>query len=777
MTKFSDLDFPTAAPSSPGEISETDRGMTFGMLGILLFLDVCFISNYFIIVGLRRCTDAHFATLPPESDFGHTAYDEEESGPPSRTEKFIYFLLFGGLIKPIPRSVQRKLETCFYAIFLGRVKPMPLSIQRFPGWAPIRFKAQILLSAIFILISLICLNPETLVPKDVNVGGITIGGEFCKPFDRQKGLDELKDEVLNLTNFNQGVKQWLHMYDFHTALLNDTSRYGVRDGNFDDTCPLVKGTAGVSPDVSGNKQDWSDFTKFPAVEFGPFFPGYCSGARETAQLNALSAQCTDEKCACPRIPDWDVCKFFGIAGLELCFMRVCLTSPISCPRHSNDDPINPDNYRETQLNTTDPGTPKVDATRAKLSDAGKQAARTGIKLLLYQVDVASNLYALYTVVALFFPFPIVIFRLPRWIAVKRLLFGADQTMFIIVFVSSIWIFTYLRDHLISPDFRIALANLINGDPCYLDGKYMFNRYQVVDDLCDKLLPLQPDFARRMQTIPAILNEIDEFAKASCRSCKFPMRSMFALNTENFPLSEVGPLGFTIPSPPGMCDKGLKPGCTVLLPANTTEFLGNRTICLDSEFAKSRVMKPPDTEFQMTAFVNLWVSSGLLASFLVKIAMTNFATGLLHLADPFLSCNGEFLWIPSKLGSGLGGRDKNKVFRNFKENKRLTFRNIYLKSVIIWGTIMHTCVFNLLKTAFTSTEQLYGGLLLSDIDRAILTFTMSSSLVIILMTCCWTAVLRRKIRAHRRKAKELGYLDESNSDTYRDEEEFVDEADE
>jgi hypothetical protein len=174
MTKFSDLDFPTAAPSSPGEISETDRGMTFGMLGILLFLDVCFISNYFIIVGLRRCTDAHFATLPPESDFGHTAYDEDESGPPSRTEKFIYFLLFGGLIKPIPRSVQRKLETCFYAIFLGRVKPMPLSIQRFPGWAPIRFKAQILLSAIFILISLICLNPETLVPKDVNVGGITI---------------------------------------------------------------------------------------------------------------------------------------------------------------------------------------------------------------------------------------------------------------------------------------------------------------------------------------------------------------------------------------------------------------------------------------------------------------------------------------------------------------------------------------------------------------------------------------------------------------------------
>ena len=38
------------------------------------------------------------------------------------------------------------------------------------------------------------------------------------------------------------------------------------------------------------------------------------------------------------------------------------------------------------------------------------------------------------------------------------------------------------------------------------------------------------------------------------------------------------------------------------------------------------------------------------------------------------------------------------------------------------------------------------------------------------------MLRRTIRAHRRKAKELGYLVESNDDTYRDEEEFVDEDD-
>ncbi|KAI2502204.1 hypothetical protein MHU86_12256 [Fragilaria crotonensis] len=147
---------------------------------------------------------------------------------------------------------------------------------------------------------------------------------------------------------------------------------------------------------------------------------------------------------------------------------------------------------------------------------------------------------------------------------------------------------------------------------------------------------------------------------------------------------------------------------------------------------------------------MWISSGLLASFIVKIAMTNFAMGLLHLADPFISCSGRFMWIPTKLGSGLGKRDKNEVFRGFKKNKLKTLQNTYMRTCIIWGTIFHLCVYSLMKSAFSTSQQLYGGLLLGNQDRALLSITSISSAIIIVMAWCWRRVLARKIQAFKGK---------------------------
>ena len=736
------LQFPTAAPDAAA--GESSDSMTFGMLGILLFLDTCFVANYYIVRSLRRCTDAHAKTLPAEKDFGNSA---KASPAGAFVEKFIFGLL------------------------MGKVKPIPLSIQKFPEWKPIKYKAQVFLTGFFVLISLAILNPDAFA-GDADVGGLTLDAEFCKPFDRQNGLDELRQEVFTVTNYNDSVLQWRHMWFFQQALLNDTSRYGEDAFSCVDTAEVTKTTHadGSTTEVenkfiSGKKKNWVDITEFPAVEFGSFFPGYCSAAREAAKMSALNVKCTDEKCACPRIPSTGFTRFFGIDGNEVCSMRICLSSPMACPGHTNDVAVNTDNYREAQLDATveDPGNPTVDAFKPEVNEEAQEAAQAGITLLLSQIDMAANFYSIYTVVALFFPTPLVVFRLPYWIAIKRFLFGADQNWFIFVFVSSIWIYTYLHDFITDPDFMASLANFVQGDPCLLDPKYTHDRYAIINDICDKLVPLLPDFELKKKTIPTMLNEINEFAQPACESCKFPMHDLYKYRIENFPESMVGGWGFTELSPNHMCDKKSR-RCNVLFPTEETEFIGNRTLCLSEEDMRAMAVKAPSTEFDFESMANLWISSGLLASFLVKIAMSNFSVGLMLLADPFVTCSGEFLWIPTQLGSGLGGRDKNEVFRGFKSNKLGTLRNLYMRSNLIWGTIFHWCLYSLTATAFAAAGK---DVEVSDTDVLILSVTLAGSAIVIILSCCWRAVLWRKTRRFnaRSGAKSGG---KTGADTYGDE---------
>ncbi|KAI2497304.1 hypothetical protein MHU86_17177 [Fragilaria crotonensis] len=425
---------------------------------------------------------------------------------------------------------------------------MPLSIQTFPGWRPIKYKANIFLSGFFILISLALLNPAVLVPDGLDVGGLTLKAEMCKPFDRQAGLEELRAEVLEITNYTIAVKQWSHLFRFQKALLNDTSRYGNLDHSFLDT----------------------------------------AGAREAAKLTALSATCVDEKCGCPRIPSTGFTRFFGIDNLEVCWVaRICLRSPWLV-LHTRMMTINPDNYNEAQLNATDVGEPSINPTRSKLSDASKQAAKAGIMLLLYQVDVASNIYSVYVIVALFFPTPLRVFRLPYMVAIKRFLFGADQKMFIIIFVSSIWIYKYVMEYLTDPDLAIVLANFLRGDPCYLDGKYVYERFAIIDEICDKLIPLQPSFETKMMTVPQSfprsMNSQASLVKAAispCSTClRFERRSFRSHKSVRWDLPK---------SPAHMCARRNPNTCRVLLPAENLTFYGNRTICLNSDYAKSRAL--------------------------------------------------------------------------------------------------------------------------------------------------------------------------------------------
>eukprot|EP00545_Synedropsis_sp_CCMP1620_P006738 CAMPEP_0119007304 /NCGR_PEP_ID=MMETSP1176-20130426/2921_1 /TAXON_ID=265551 /ORGANISM="Synedropsis recta cf, Strain CCMP1620" /LENGTH=750 /DNA_ID=CAMNT_0006959423 /DNA_START=35 /DNA_END=2284 /DNA_ORIENTATION=+ len=710
-----------------------DKSMTYGVIGVLVMLDVFFISNYYIIKGLRSYTDAYAATLPKEKDFGGAA----EAG------------AAGGFVEKI-----------VLGFLIGKVKAVPLSIQRFPSWRPIKYRAGLIFTSVFVLISLLVLNPSMVTPEGTDVGGLTLQGEFCSEFDRETALTKLRYQVLNMTNLDQAVRQHAYMRDFKGALLNDTTRYGER--NVGD-CAEIPETDNVRG-LTGNKDEWSDVRKFPASEFGTFFPGYCQSARELAIQMALTTTCEVTQCACPRLPNTGAFKFFGVGGDEVCIMRVCASSPNACPGQTNDYLGNSNNYREAQLNETEAPDPTIGELQAQGKDIGTEAAQAGLKFFLYQVDIASNFYAIYSVVALYFPTPLIVFRLPYLIAIKRFLFGTEQNIFIILFVSLLWIFEYMRSFIVSADFQVFITNLVAGDPCFLDGAYVYARYDEINIICDQLVPLEPDFDFNKEAVKQIWPEIKFFAAPpdgadpGC-NCAFPMVDLYAFRETEKP--DAVELGFTESSKtdlgiPKFCDrKG--DDCAVLFPPDGIQFLGNSTLCLDSEEMKELAVQAPESEVNWDQMQELWLDSGLLASFLVKIAMTNFALGLARLADPFVTCAGEFLWIPAKLGTGLGGRDKNTVFHGFMLNKLGTLRNVNLRTVIVWGFIMHICLYNIFKSSFSTGQT--TGVSLSDTDRTLLLFTSACSMVIIVFTVCLNCFLKVGIRKYKKRAQ--GGQTESN----------------
>jgi len=693
-----------------------DSAISWGIIGILLMLDICFVTNYYVIRSLRHFTDANTAK---EKAAG--------SEPPMKGGCGSFFEIF------------------VMGFIVGHVKAMPLSLQKFPEWQPIKNRMGLIFTTILVLIALVLLSPQYFSGYiGVDVSSVTLSYDFCSDTDVDDGLQELEWFVDNITNYKQATLQYEHMMLFHDALVNDTTLYG-EDGY---TCPSKGASQTESNDLSGEKFDWQDLTVEPASLYGNFFPGYCTAAQQSAIDDATTTICDEEQCACPTVPSTSATRFFGVNGKKLCFLRICMTMPTVCPAHTDDAAVNLQNYREAQLALA-ADVDSVDEVDDEIYDTVEDTLSATLTVILYQLDIASNIYSVYSCVALFFPTPLVVFRLPYLIAIKRFLFGAQQKYFILLFIGFWWGITYIQDLLLTDDFTIFLQNLQAGDPCFLDSDYLASRQTVINDICEDFVGQETTFETSRVSVNQILYEVEVFASESSCSCYFPMESMYELRSDNYPSSEVSELGFTDTSDLNFC-KIKDDDCTVYRPSDDIEYLGNRTLCTDGDYARELALEASisDGDADWSQIANLWISSGLIASFLVKIALTNFALALLHLADPFISCNGKFLWIPSKLGTGFGGRDKNEAFRGFKRNKEGTLRNLAFRDVIVWCIVMHACLFNLMYsaydqyTSFTSTDDLTYSIT-SD-DAIILAASLGISVTVVLCGLLYQRQLRYNI---------------------------------
>jgi len=87
------------------------------------------------------------------------------------------------------------------------------------------------------------------------------------------------------------------------------------------------------------------------------------------------------------------------------------------------------------------------------------------------------------------------------------------------------------------------------------------------------------------------------------------------------------------------------GCTFLVSSDGITWVGNTTLCIDTDFASRLVSSPGETDSE---WWELWLSTGLLAQILIKFVIVNYGIALFRWADPLSTCGGQCLWPPHSL---------------------------------------------------------------------------------------------------------------------------------
>mmetsp|Transcript_28241 Transcript_28241/g.46773 ORF Transcript_28241/g.46773 Transcript_28241/m.46773 type:complete len:757 (+) Transcript_28241:223-2493(+) len=723
-------------------------GFSYGVLGLLLMLDIMFLTNYFIVRALRKWADAIVDTDATRLK------DDEEGG----------------------KNVEYKascFETVLFGWVLGKVKPDKLSIHRFPEWKPVPLFLGVTSTSILVIIALAMLTPQFLSASfDLQIGGGSLNGNLCDVDTQNSTLTDLNNTLKEMTNFDLALRQHSVATQMTPLLQDDVTLYGEEGHGCPPTDSNDRYVEGAEDQfaLDGKKvPEWDDINTFPAAKWGTFFPGYCRAKTDAeVKLAELKVCGPREVCICPRVPDVFPVNIIGSwVGKEVCAMKVCFEfDNIPCGELTTDDiPFPPNNYRAQQMNHTatlqqqemeEQEFPHV-ATEA---DMGTGIAETFTKIM-GQIDLASNVYSLYACLSLYFPGPLDAFRLPYTIAAKNFTFGAQKGVFMIMVIAIWWLYDKLSGLLQSPEIQLFLNNLRAGDPCFLvcihwivllcpftsakphskfyqDGEYIVKRQDLLANICNALLPLEPEVNVAVNTTTNIINEVEIFVDPDC-GCAYPGVNLKAMSTgiTEFSQALMKSIGFT----------RTVPGVDAFLPEEGTQFIGNKTICEDSEMAREIVLQAPETTF---SGYELWIESGLFATIILKFSMANFVIALLKIADPFVVCAGRFVWIPAKFGLSMDGLDKDQLFNQFKTTKESSLFYINLRGAIFWGLTMHWALWNLMSTAYT-TSLSDGGV--SEDDVSILKLSMSVAAIVvatgILIICCLKSSGKR---ARKRKGK-------------------------
>jgi hypothetical protein len=276
---------------------------------------------------------------------------------------------------------------------------VPFDVREKRGYFVGRFATAILLAGTAVLLSpslMQLISGDDPAAADAHTGHhrnfLGSGADLCGDGEMDGLLQQLRADIDRLMHL-QGARQQANLtLRFSDALQRDVSLWGEHGYECNDL-------------VSGRPVSREQFHNQHPGE-GPYFPGWCKEASEAAVRAARTRTC--------EATGPEICVF---APLGYCVETYTPTVTIACPNHAaiNELESEDKDYRVEQLKYADARAQALDLKKQALSLAmehagAKDTAKSIVSRLLYQLDVASNVYIAYTVIGLFFPTPVVLHK-------------------------------------------------------------------------------------------------------------------------------------------------------------------------------------------------------------------------------------------------------------------------------------------------------------------------------------------------------------------------------
>ena len=376
----------------------------------------------------------------------------------------------------------------------------------------------------------------------------------------------------------------------------------------------------------------------------------------------------------------DATAHYGFVNMSFCDMHI-----VPCPDFSKYDELTDvvEDYAKEKLqlaydHSVEFAAPAIQEVNMVVDESMTALA----ELLIYQMEIASYIYVVYTCLTLFFPSPLVIFREHFLIALRQFVFGASKYTFILLCLAIWWGVQYFETFQIYTEFSIYMK-IFFQDPCVGNFAYIKDIFGNFSSVCKDMVELNANWTIENRTIFNILDLIDPMT--TCCEISYPYESLKDIMPDASMEEIYESYGFLLdPTEDNICGAA----DTCFLPDINSTFVGDMTTCEDNSFVRTQILNLLDN----TANINwwdIWISTGLLASIILKGCVANFGIALVQLADPFMQCDGKYVGPPRNFN--FGQKEMAKLIAKCDH----LLKNQAVGKVFFWGVFMNLLMLNII----------------------------------------------------------------------------------
>ena len=604
-------------------------------------------------------------------------------------------------------------KSCLKATLFNNVRKHYNQIVVFEGWKPIPYKMNLIINMLVLILLTVFLDKNIFL-KGVGLETKPTTEQLCKANDGYDAiLNETKKKLEIVTNAVDARDQYNYAMAFRDALNSDIELFGTEGY-------MCKGKS---------KMDW----KKESSE--PYFTGWCEKWKQVDLDEKKTQTCELPKTcetACAKI----IVRACGILSATACIGPKEYPCP---PNNLIDEEIQLYKYAQQKI-VKEEKVEKLKENMNQVIDTALEVQDEGVdyfNILMRQIELISYIYVGYLFVQMFFPVPIILFKSPKSIKMKRVIFGFEQKTFILSGLLIWWGYQYFQAFWFNPSISMYFKNMINN-PCYVDQGFIEAKNTAISSLCLEMNEKKNEFSLIKEEIETDLYKGD-FVYDTC-ACDLPIESLsdflfydakyygeeysetyakfknIGLSFRNAPIkftSYVG--GFYIPT-------------------TATDFVANTTVCTDPEYARREFHEAPETSIDWFA---IFVSTGFFGQMLAKIVLANFWLSLFREADPLGLYSGKL-----ESPNDQYFINRNTHLNDLQNDSTFLLKTMARRDCVIWGTLTHLLIFNLVFSAVGITSS--PDYVADTTDIVVATVSLSLAVFTPLLGILFKMFLARKI---------------------------------